>query len=107
MGESNKIEEMLLAIWRTNYPVMMARLVVLQNACQALDAGSLDDVTRGDAYVAAHKLAGVLGTFGLPEGSDIASQLEASLGPEGGVPDKQSFSDSVAKLEKMIEAKPR
>lgn len=107
MSESNKVGEMLLAIWRKNYPVMMARLGVLQKACDALNTGSLDEVTRGDAHVAAHKLAGVLGTFGLAEGSDIASRLEASLDPEANAPLDPSFCASVARLENMIEAKPR
>jgi HPt (histidine-containing phosphotransfer) domain-containing protein len=106
-GPGNKIDEMLLTIWRKNYPLMMERVRVLQKACDALSSGRLDEETRDDACAAAHKLAGVLGTFGLAEGSGIASQLEASLDAQAAVPQEQTFCASIAKLESMIEAKPR
>ena len=44
--------------------------------------GSLDNQTRKNAEAAAHKLAGVLGTFGLPEGSKLASKIEDLLAQE-------------------------
>ena len=59
----------------------MERLSVIEEARTAASSTALDDEVRGKAESAAHKLAGVLGSIGLPEGSKIASEIEALLQP--------------------------
>lgn len=106
-GPGNQIDQMLLTIWRKNYPILIERVSLLKKACSALTNNALDETTRSDAHAAAHKLAGVLGTFGLKEGSSIASELENSLDAQANPPGEQNFCALVEKLAAMIEAKPR
>ncbi|GGG93626.1 Hpt domain-containing protein [Silvibacterium dinghuense] len=77
-----KIAQALRGIWISSRATLEERISVLTQAGQALAAGTLDDSLRQQAESAAHKLAGVLGTFGMPRGSALASQLEQALGNE-------------------------
>ena len=71
-----KIQEMLAELWRRHLPEMRERLSVLQEACATSQQRPLDAAEREKAIFAAHKLAGALGTFGHPEGSDLARSIE-------------------------------
>jgi len=79
---AKEMEELLQSLWTKNYGLLQERLKVIRDAYDMLAAGSLDNQTRGDAEAAAHKLAGILGTFGLPQGSALASKIETSLAKE-------------------------
>ena len=74
-----EMEELLQTLWKKNYGVLQERLKLIRNAQEKLTRGSLDAQSRSDAESAAHKLAGILGTFGLPRGSALASQIEIWL----------------------------
>jgi HPt (histidine-containing phosphotransfer) domain-containing protein len=63
-------------MWLQFQPQMEERLTTLEAAALALTANTLSPDLRSDAASAAHKLAGVLGTFGLASGTDRARQLE-------------------------------
>ena len=64
------------------------QVTVLEQAKIALNEGNLSDVLRQSARQEAHKLAGAMGTFGYPEGSNLARAIEhmlrddMALGPE-------------------------
>ena len=77
------MDDLLQALWVKNYPILLERLELIRAARNKMDAGSLDEQSRKDGEEAAHKLAGILGTFGLPQGSVLASKIEALLA--GGV----------------------
>ena len=55
------------------------QITTLEQVTIALSAGSLSDDLRQSAKQYAHKLAGSLGTFGYPEGSKLARQIEYLL----------------------------
>jgi DNA-binding response OmpR family regulator len=55
------------------------QVTTLEQVTIALSAGSLSDDLRQSAKQYAHKLAGSLGTFGYPEGSKVARQIEHLL----------------------------
>jgi HPt (histidine-containing phosphotransfer) domain-containing protein len=74
---ASTLQAMLQTLWKSNFATILDRLKALRAAQSKLVAGSLDSETRQAAESAAHKLAGVLGTFGLPEGSQLASRAEA------------------------------
>ncbi len=99
-----KIEAMLKVMWKSSRATIEERLQTLRNARQRLAEGALDRVTRKEAESAAHKLAGVLGTFGLPEGSASASKIEVLMAQEAGINQKQEqelghlLSDLEAKI---------
>ena len=72
-------------MWLKFRPQMEERLITLEGAVNAVAANALSSAECGAAAAAAHKLAGVLGTFGLARGTDLARQLEqhysAALAP--------------------------
>jgi len=75
-GTQAAIREALDQLWVKFLPQMEERLGVLQVANRALAEGSLSLEQRSDAVSAAHKLAGVLGTFGLGAGTELAREAE-------------------------------
>ena len=81
-SNGKEMEELLQSLWTKNYGLLQERLKLIRDAQDRLAAGSLDNQTRCDAESAAHKLAGILGTFGLPQGSALASKIETSLAAE-------------------------
>lgn len=85
-------------LWRANKPLMLERAAALKTNCEAW----LEDPENGKAAAtacdAAHKLAGVLGTFSLRRGSEIASQIEAVLTLK-----RAANDDERAQMHNMVE----
>jgi HPt (histidine-containing phosphotransfer) domain-containing protein len=67
-------------MWGKYRSVSEARIAMVDAAAHAALADTLNADTRRAAELAAHNLVGSLGTFGLPEGTRIAAELEAVLG---------------------------
>jgi HPt (histidine-containing phosphotransfer) domain-containing protein len=63
-------------LWQQFLPQIQERVTVLESAGLALSGGGLSDDHREEAKSAAHKLAGVLGTFGLTRGTILAREAE-------------------------------
>jgi len=80
-GREYELAQRILKLWKRYRQLCMERLSVIEDARTAASSTSLTDEARGKAESAAHKLAGVLGSIGLPEGSKIASEIEALLQP--------------------------
>lgn len=59
-------------------------VATVEAAVTAMVSAGLDEDLRARAERDAHKLAGSLGMFGLPRGSEVAAELERSLGVAGG-----------------------
>lgn len=77
--ESNQqaqLSEALSRLWQQFLPQMEERMAALEAANQALSEGKLTVDQRVAANSAAHKLAGVLGTFGLTRGTVLAREAE-------------------------------
>jgi len=70
------LEEAVDQMWIKFLPQMKERVAVLEAADVALAAGTLSLEERVAANSAAHKLAGVLGTFGLTKGTVLAREAE-------------------------------
>lgn len=81
-----RTEAAIKAVWCANRPVYLARVALLTAAAAALKAGRLSAEGRAEAADEAHKVAGAAGTFGFPEASAIARQIEAMLRAEGTLP---------------------
>ena len=92
------------ALWVEARPRALERVDAIEDAVAALMAGALDDASRDGARREAHKLAGSLGTFGVPEGSTIARGLELALeaGPQPA--DALALSEQVLALRRAVEA---
>jgi HPt (histidine-containing phosphotransfer) domain-containing protein len=65
-------------LWEKFLPQMEERVGRLEAAAAHLAAGTLSADQREEASSEAHKLAGVLGTFGLQEGTVLAREAEAT-----------------------------
>jgi hypothetical protein len=71
-------------LWIQFLPQMEERVGLLEAASAALSAGKLSPELCAEAHAAAHKLAGVLGTFDLTRGTILAREAEMlyCCGPE-------------------------
>jgi HPt (histidine-containing phosphotransfer) domain-containing protein len=70
------LSEALDRMWSKFLPEINQRVDTLDAAAQAFATGPLSIDKQEEAESAAHKLAGVLGTFGLTRGTVLARELE-------------------------------
>lgn len=75
-------QQILATVWQRNLPVVLERLGKLRAAAEMLQTAPLQPGTRLEATEIAHKLAGSLGMFGYPQGTEIARTLELLLDSE-------------------------
>ncbi|HEX4039958.1 MAG TPA: Hpt domain-containing protein [Acidobacteriaceae bacterium] len=73
------ISARLAELWRTSRPTILERTTILHATLDCLVRNPADAAARAGGREAAHKLTGILGVFGLPEGSRIASEIEGIL----------------------------
>ncbi len=95
------------SLWVRFLPEIRERIAVLHAATEALTTGTLTASRRESAYAAAHKLAGVLGTFGLTRGTVLARELEINFSHNDG-PDPASgkrLAAIAAELGEMAESR--
>jgi len=75
-----KTAQLLAVLWERNLPIVEERLALLDTAVSTLlRTATLDPQLQIDAANVAHKLAGTLGMFGYPRGTDLARLLEEVL----------------------------
>ena len=75
----------------------------LQAAIAALRADALDAEGATAATGEAHKLAGALGTFGIPEGTIQARAIERTLTAGATAADAPALAERVAVLRAVVE----
>ncbi len=104
MTEDEEDRAAIAAIWARSQTRLLGRVGVVEGAVAALAARALDDAQRSEATTEAHKLAGSLGTFGLPEGTEIARGIEHALSrPDA---DAAVLTTAVARLRTLVQAGP-
>lgn len=69
----------LAVLWRTSRPSILERVAALHAAHEALLRDPADSEARAQGREAAHKLSGVLGIFGLQQGTDLSFTMESLL----------------------------
>ena len=99
-----KIAARLTELWRTSLPTILERMNLLRTVCAALTEDPADHEARASGLEAAHKLSGVLGVFGLPQGSELASEIEFLLKSEEPLTpeDLNDLRDQIADLDAVI-----
>jgi HPt (histidine-containing phosphotransfer) domain-containing protein len=105
--EQNALQQALDRIWDQVLPVMKERVALLETAATAFSANELSESQHEDATAAAHKLAGVLGTFGLTRGTVLARELEIMYSRDGG-PDPSlgaRLASIAAELRTIVESR--
>jgi HPt (histidine-containing phosphotransfer) domain-containing protein len=74
---ATQLSEAMNRLWQKFLPQMEERIATLHNAAARIASGA---VLTGEEQIKAasdaHKLAGVLGTFGLKEGTELAREAE-------------------------------
>ena len=80
---SETTRKLLATLWVKNLPVLRERLDQLEEAAKAAAAGRLKAQERREAASTAHKLAGSLGMFGRPKGTELARLLEERFEAKG------------------------
>jgi HPt (histidine-containing phosphotransfer) domain-containing protein len=104
-------------LWRTSRPTILERMTVLHAALRALAKNPAETEARSKGREAAHKLAGILGVFSLPQGSQLASEIEDLLieHPSAAQPPTQTALSSedlatlrsqIAELDAIIASRP-
>jgi HPt (histidine-containing phosphotransfer) domain-containing protein len=105
--QAARVQAMLEVMWKNSRSIIAERIQTLRGAEESLAGGSLEAVDRKDAESAAHKLAGILGTFGLPEGSVLASKIERMMAQKAEISDWQrsELNELLGQLEVQIKSK--
>jgi HPt (histidine-containing phosphotransfer) domain-containing protein len=88
-------------VWNRFLPEIQERVAVLERAAKAFSADELTAELCEAASSAAHKLAGVLGTFGLARGTDLARLLEdhyCAIPAAASAPELTSFTAELGAL---------
>lgn len=101
------LAEALTRLWSQFLPQMYDRVTAIEKAAKPLGNGTLSDAEREEANAAAHKLAGILGSFGLPEGTILAREAETlcSCGPDAAPEASARLTEIVALLRNEIESR--
>lgn len=94
-------------LWARFMPEIRQRVSLLEDAAAAFAAGTLTTQQQAAAHAAAHKLAGVLGTFSLTRGTVLARELELLYSPED-TPRPESaerLGSTAAELRALVETR--
>jgi HPt (histidine-containing phosphotransfer) domain-containing protein len=106
MAQMDDFQAAILALWRDAQPRTLARVEVIEQAVAALPRGPLEAEVAEHARGEAHKLAGSMGTFGMPEGSEHARALEQRLRAGVGPDDADALAEHVRALRRIADAGP-
>jgi HPt (histidine-containing phosphotransfer) domain-containing protein len=96
------INEALDRLWKQFLPQIEERVAALESAGTALAAGRLSHDQREAAHAAAHKLAGVLGTFGLTRGTILAREAELLYSGETDPEAALQLSEIARRLKELV-----
>lgn len=94
--------KMLATLWERNLPILRDRVNEIEQAACAAASGSLTSEARASAGGTAHKLAGSLGMFGYPRGTEIARELELMLDNKRGDLDVPKLSELAHELRSEV-----
>jgi HPt (histidine-containing phosphotransfer) domain-containing protein len=90
-------------LWARFLPDIRERVEIIESAVQSLAANSISPEQKEAAASAAHKLAGVLGTFSLARGTDLARELELQF--TGPLDSAANLSPLASELHSIIETR--
>jgi len=76
---SESVDSSLAEVWRRSAPLLAERLTTIERAVDGLSGRCADPTLVRAGRDQAHMLAGLLGTFGLDRGTDLARDLENHL----------------------------
>src|SRR5215472_2434491 len=92
-------------LWKQFLPQIEERVAALEAAGRDLAVGELTDDQRDRAQSAAHKLAGVLGTFGLTRGTILAREAEMLCSGDADPASAPQLTDIAGQLRALIDGR--
>ena len=93
----------LAGVWQHNRPLVDARVATIERAAHELSQEPAQPGLVEAGREEAHKLAGVLGTFGLQHGTELARDLEEHLGPHAVRAEAARLQGVAAQLRRTVE----
>lgn len=96
------LTEAMDRLWTKFQPQMVERVTTLKKAAESATNGTLGAAEQQSASSDAHKLAGVLGTFGLQEGTELAREAEILYA--GTVAESAAMSARLAQIAEHLQA---
>jgi HPt (histidine-containing phosphotransfer) domain-containing protein len=105
-SQQPSMKEALDKLWKQFLPQIEERVAVLESAGAALSAGRLSQDQREAAHTAAHKLAGVLGTFGLTKGTILAQEAEVLYSGETDPEAAPQLTDIARRMKELVAGRP-
>jgi HPt (histidine-containing phosphotransfer) domain-containing protein len=75
-AQAAQLQAAMAQVWQKSLPLLRERVSTLERALTAVQNNQLTPELRSNAALEAHRLAGLLGTFGYPEGTDAARMFE-------------------------------
>jgi HPt (histidine-containing phosphotransfer) domain-containing protein len=100
------MNEALDRLWKQFLPQIEERVAALESAGAALAADRLSDNQREAAQAAAHKLAGVLGTFGLTKGTVLAREAELMYSGDTDPEAAPQLAEIAQRLKALVAGRP-
>jgi HPt (histidine-containing phosphotransfer) domain-containing protein len=94
-------------MWVQYLPVMRERVAILEAAARDFAVDQLPVTRHEEASAAAHKLAGICGTFGLTRATVLARELELMYSRDNG-PDREmaeTLTATTVELSQLIESR--
>jgi HPt (histidine-containing phosphotransfer) domain-containing protein len=101
-SEQPSLNEALDRLWKQFLPQIEERTAALESAAAALTADRLSPDQREAAHAAAHKLAGILGTFGLTRGTILAREAELLCSGETDPEAALQLSEIARRLKELV-----
>jgi HPt (histidine-containing phosphotransfer) domain-containing protein len=105
-ADPGDLDAAIRALWLDAQPRALARVETIEAAVAALLGGAVEDGLAEDARREAHKLAGALGTFGMPAGTERARAVELRLEAGAGPDDAAALAVHAAELRRIVAAGP-
>ena len=93
--------ELLSRVWQQSLPLIRERVISLERAAHDAANETLSAGARTEASDLAHKLAGSLGMFGYPRGTEISREIEHMLEDHGEI-DTARFVALAAELRTVL-----
>jgi HPt (histidine-containing phosphotransfer) domain-containing protein len=103
--EQDQLRDALAAIWARSRPAVLERQAAIERAVPELESRPDDRQLRESMRTEAHKLAGLLGTLGLPQGTELARAIEERLGSDVAALDFAELRRLAADLGAVIETR--
>jgi HPt (histidine-containing phosphotransfer) domain-containing protein len=104
-AQSEALSQALDRLWVRFLPEIMERVAIIEATAAAMAAAKSSQSERENAEAAAHKLAGILGTFNLMRGTALARDLEGSFKAEDDRVNGEYIASLVARLRELIQSR--